>query len=250
MKRQAILRIVVCLIFAWAAVGQGRAAEAKEPPADDRPAPPYPNCVKIFNGTDFAGWEAEPSTWTIVDGAMRGVGGSSRIAYTKEDYGSFRLVFASRMNPVNGDHLGVVFWGERPMNPAKPKSDGVGWLMGAPPIGWMWDYHPPKGRTPPHQTLVKGSMNFTQWSTTEILGNLEQVTMRAAVDGVELVRYTHPDPTERTDPEKRIIPGPIGMFRHGAGTSEYKDIFREVTPQADTLITVSKSAPGPDGETK
>jgi hypothetical protein len=62
--------------------------------------------------------------------------------------------------------------------------------------------------------------------------------MRAAVDGVEIVRYTHPQPAERKDPEKRIIAGPIGMFRHGGGTSEYKDIYVEANPQADKLITV------------
>ena len=31
----------------------------------------------------FEGWVADASTWSIVDGAMRGTGGSSRLAYTK-----------------------------------------------------------------------------------------------------------------------------------------------------------------------
>src|SRR4030095_8481317 len=53
----------------------------------------YPGCVKIFNGENFDGWEADSSTWSIVDGAMRGFAGSSRLAYTKADYGSFRLIF-------------------------------------------------------------------------------------------------------------------------------------------------------------
>ena len=35
-----------------------------------------PGCVKIFDGKTFRGWEADPSTWSIVDGAMRGVGGT------------------------------------------------------------------------------------------------------------------------------------------------------------------------------
>jgi hypothetical protein len=58
------------------------------------------------------------------------------------------------------------------------------------------------------------------------------------VDGVEIAPYTHPDPTERTDPEKRIVPGPIGMFRHGGGASEYKDIYIDANPKEDRLITV------------
>jgi hypothetical protein len=80
------------------------------------------------------------------------------------------------------------------------------------------------------------------WTTTEILCNLEKGTMRAAVEGVEIARYTHPHPGEREDPEKRIIAGPIGMFRHGRGASEYKDIYVEVDPKEDKLITVRQPA--------
>jgi Domain of Unknown Function (DUF1080) len=199
---------------------------------------PYPNCVKIFDGKTFEGWEADPSTWTIADGVLRGVGGSSRLAYTKADYGSFRLIFTARMNPVNGDHLGVLFWGDRPKDPSRPKIDNAGWIQFMPPHGAMWDYHPPKHHNLPHETLAKGSRDFTKWSTTELLCNLEKGTMRAAVDGVEIVRYTHPDATERNDPEKRIVPGPIGMFRHGSGASEYKSIYVEANPKDDKLLTV------------
>ncbi len=207
--------------------------------ADSVPkAGPYSGCVLIFDGKTFEGWEADPSTWSIVDGAMRGIGGTSRLAYTKTDYGSFRLIFTARINPVKGDHLGVLFWGDRPKEPAKPKIDNAGWIQFMPPFGGMWSYQPPKHHNLPHETLVQGSRDSAKWSTTEILCNLEKGTMRAAVDGVEIVRYTHPDPTERTDPEKRIVPGPIGMFRHGGGTSEYKDIYVEANPKDDKLITV------------
>src|SRR5262245_33258402 len=208
------------------------------PPEPARQASPYPGCVKIFNGENFHGWEADTSTWSIVDGAMRGVGGTSRLAYTKADYGSFRLVFTARMNPVNGDHLGVLFWGDRPQDPSKPKIDNAGWIQFMPPHGAMWDYHPPQHHNLPHETLAPGSRDFTRWSTTELLCNLEKGTTRAAVDGVEIARYTHPYPGERKDPEKRIIPGPIGMFRHGAGASEYKEIYVEADPKEDRLLTV------------
>jgi hypothetical protein len=195
--------------------------------------------VRIFDGKTFDGWEADPSTWSIVDGAMRGVGGTSRLAYTKVDYGSFRLIFTSRMNPVNGDHLGVLFWGDRPQDSAKPKIDNAGWIQYMPPHGAMWDYHPPKHHNLPHETLAQGSRDFTQWHLTELLCNIEKGTMRAVVDGVEIARYSHPWPTERLDPEKRIIPGPVGMFRHGGGTSEYKDIYLQADPREDRLLTVS-----------
>ena len=118
-------------------------AQGQPTPPDSQPRPgPYPGCVPIFNGRDFEGWEADPSTWSITHGAMRGVGGTSRLAYTKADYGSFRLIFTARMNPVNNDHLGVLFWGDRPKDPSKPKIDNAGWIQFMPPFAGMWDYHP------------------------------------------------------------------------------------------------------------
>lgn len=203
-------------------------------------SPDYPNCTKIFDGKTFDGWNADSSTWSIGDGGMRGVGGTSRLAYTKADYGNFRLIFTARMNPVNNDHLGVLFWGDRPTDAAKPKIDEAGWIQFMPPHGGMWDYHPPKHHNLPHETLAKSSRDFTKWCTTELLCNLDKGTVCAAVDGVEIVRYTHPDPTERKDPEKRILAGPIGMFRHGGGASEYKDIYVEVDPKGDKLLTVQE----------
>lgn len=202
---------------------------------------PYPGCVRIFNGKNFDGWEADPSTWTIVDGAMRGEGGTSRLAYTKADYGRFRLIFTARMNPVNGDHLGVLFWGDRPRDASRPKIDNAGWIQFMPPHGAMWDYHPPQHHNLPHETLGSGSRDFTRWCTTELLCDLEKGFVRAAVDGVEIARYAHSYPSERQDAEKRIIAGPIGMFRHGAGASEYKDIYVGVDPTSDTLLTVLNS---------
>ena len=201
-------------------------------------AGPYKGRLKIFDGKTFEGWEADPSTWSIMDGAMRGVGGTSRLAYTKSDYGSFRLIFTARMNPVNGDHLGVLFWGDRPKDSSKPEIDNAGWIQFMPPFGGMWSYQPPQHHNLPHETLAPGSRDSDKWTTTEILCNLEKGTMRAAVDGVEIARYTHPDPAERTDPQKRIVAGPIGMFRHGGGASEYKDIYVEANPREDKLITV------------
>ncbi len=201
-------------------------------------APAYAGCAKIFDGKTFAGWEADPSTWSIVDGAMHGVGGTSRLAYTKTDYGSFRLIFTARMNPVNRDHLGILFWGNHPTNSTQPMIDNAGWLQFMPPFGGMWNYHPPQHKNLPHETLTPGPKDSAQWSTTEILCNLEKGTMRAAVDGVEIVRYTHPEASERTNPEQRIIPGPIGMFRHAGGASEYKDIYVEANPKEDKLITL------------
>jgi len=57
------------------------------------------------------------------------------------------------------------------------------------------------------------------------------------VNGVEIARYNHPYPRERKDPTRRIVPGPIGMFRHGGGASEYKEIYLEANPKGNKLLT-------------
>lgn len=165
---QSRLSWVAAFLLGWGGIVSGGAAEsalsANVAPSAARLSPPYPGCVKIFSGENFEDWEADPSTWSITNGAMRGVGGSSRLAYTKKDYGSFRLIFTARMNPVNRDHLGILFWGDRPTNSAKPKIDNAGWIQFMPPHGAMWDYHPPKHRNLPHETLAPGSRDFTQWT--------------------------------------------------------------------------------------
>lgn len=237
MKTQIVVMMAIVVAFG-AEAGRGWAQMPPSAAPRGREASPYPGCERIFDGKSFDGWVADPSTWAIVDGAMRGVGGSSRLAYTKKDYGSFRLIFTARMNPINGDHLGVLFWGDRPTDPAKPKIDNAGWIQFMPPHGAMWDYHPPRHHNLPHETLAKGPRDFDAWHTTELLCNLENGTMRAAVDGVEIVRYAHPHPQERDNPETRIIAGPIGMFRHGGGASEYREIYVEAEPKEDRLITV------------
>lgn len=237
--KRLILPAVICgMMLGWGSVAnRARAQDGKVTTRGDHPAP-YPGCVRIFDGKTFDGWEADPSTWSIRDGSMRGFAGSSRLAYTKADYGNFRLIFTARMAPVNGDHLGVLFWGDRPKDRSRPRIDNAGWLQFMPPFGGMWDYHPPKHHDLPHQTIAKGPRDSERWHTTELLCDLDKGTVRAAVDGVEIVRYQHKDAGERADPERRIVAGPIGMFRHGAGASEYRDIYLETDPQGDRLITV------------
>jgi 3-keto-disaccharide hydrolase len=203
------------------------------------PLAPCPRCMRVFDGKTFDGWEASPSTWKIVDGtSMQGTGGTSRAAYTKKDYGSFRLVVTARMNPKNGDHLGVLFWGNHPQDPNKPQIDNAGWIQWMPPGVGMWDYHPPKDRGLVATRLAPAPTNIEIWHTNEVLCNIDTGSVRSAVDGVETTKYTWPHPMERTDPLTRIIPGPVAMMRHGGGTSEYKDIFIEDQPTEDKLYTL------------
>ena len=187
---------------------------------------PCPKCVRIFDGQTWAGWEHDPANWTIVDGAMRGFGQGARSAFTQTDYGSFRLIVTSRMAPVNKDHLGVLFWGPRPEPGSLAFTRNI---QVQPPHAAMWDYFENKALE--REMLMPGSRDYEAWNTTEILANLAKGTLRVAVDGREIMRYTDKDPS-------RLVKGPIGMQKHGGGGSEYKDIFIEADPAEDTLHTV------------
>jgi hypothetical protein len=225
--------------------GNADAGPVSPPPADagppvvSEPNAPCPRCVRIFTGMNFDGWEAAPATWKIVEGgAMHGQGGTSRAAYTKKDYGNVRLIVTSRLNPANGDHLGILFWGNRPMDPNKPQIDNAGWVQWMPPFGGMWSYHPPMHHGLKAMKLADSPSPGTTWHTSELLLNLDKGTLRVAVNGIETTRYTHAWPTERVDPTKRIIKGPLAMMKHGSGGSEYKDIWVEDEPTEDKLYTI------------
>ena len=157
---------------------------------------------------------------------MRGFGKGERAAFTTSDHGDFRLIVTARMAPRNNDHLGILFWGPRPEAGSLKLERS---LQVQPPHGAMWDYF--ENHNPPHETIAPGTRDFEVWHVTEVLAHLETGTLRVAVDGREIVRYTDKDPA-------RLARGPIAMQKHGKGGSEYKDIFLEVDPAEDKLLTV------------
>ena len=187
---------------------------------------PCPKCQRIFDGRTWDGWEHDPRNWSILDGAMRAFGPGTRAAFTVADYGSFRLVVTSRMSPVNNDHLGVLFWGPRPPAGSLEYTRN---LQVQPPHGAMWDYF--ENVNLPRQQLAPGTRDFEGWHVMELLADFASGSIRVAVDGTEIVRYTDKDRT-------RLSRGPIGMQKHGRGGSEYRDIFIEADPTEDRLYTV------------
>ncbi len=56
-------------------------------------------------------------------------------------------------------------------------------------VGGMWDYHPGK-KGPPREKLPHPDFDPHLWHETEILAHLKTGTIRMAVDGVEVTRYT------------------------------------------------------------
>ncbi len=187
--------------------------------------------TSFFDGKTLDGWEYNPSIWTVEDGAMHGTGQYGQI-FTRGDYGSFRLLVTSRVvvpdtNTGNG-HLGILFWGDRPT----PGTWGTARaLQVQPPHGAMWDYQTNKNVTP-ERVVPRQGLLYHDWHTTEILANLKSASVRVAVDGIEITRYTDPDPS-------RWKAGPIGMQLHQAiAVMEYKDIKIAVDPKEDRLITI------------
>src|SRR5581483_7665345 len=144
------------------------AAEISAAPAETaKPSlssPPLPSSAAldrmtvIFGGKTLDGWEYEPANWTIEDGAMRGTGKYGQI-FTKQDYGSFRLIVTARVvtpevNTGSG-HLGILFWGDRPAPGTYSTAHA---LQVQPPHGAMWDYRINKDVKPirviPRQNLL------------------------------------------------------------------------------------------------
>jgi hypothetical protein len=95
----------------------------------------------------------------------------------------------------------------------------------------MWDYRTNKGLKP-EQPVPRPRPRYQDWHVCEILARKETGTVRAAVDGIEVTQYRHPDASV-------LKRGPIGMQIHSpAGVFEYKDIRIEAHPKRDELITV------------
>ena len=222
----------ICL---WAAVcfialnAEASSNVLSAPPPPIRQSRELTRMKVLFDGSSLAGWEYNSNAWTIVDGAMRGTGKGGNI-FTKEDYGDFRLIVTSRVASPEGnpgrDHLGVLFWGERSTNFGTGKA-----LQVQPPHGAMWDYRTNKGLKPEHPD-PRPRPRYQDWHVCEILAKLKTGEVRAAVDGIEVTKYKHPDPAV-------LKKGPIGMQIHGSvGIFDYKDIRVEPNPEENRLITV------------
>jgi hypothetical protein len=64
------------------------------------------------------------------------------LANHHDNFDSFHLIFTSRVNPVNNDHLGMLFRGDRPTDPVQPKTDNTGWIQFMPLFAEMSDHQP------------------------------------------------------------------------------------------------------------
>jgi hypothetical protein len=173
--------------------------------------------------------------------AIHGTGPKIGQIITAKDYGSFRLIATSRMvAPIPGAccaaHLGILVWGNRPPPPMSLGAPFLASLEAQPPNGSMWDRQLNKDTPCPGGNCKLVSPRpkhaYTDWVTCEYLFNLPAGTLRMASAGVELWKYTDPNPM-------RWKAGPIGLeLNYAQAIVEYKDIFIEENPTQDRLITV------------
>ncbi len=240
-------RLTVVIICAWlpawsallAAAAETAVTEAKAIVAPTVKVPAYhppfdaaaAGLTPLFDGRTLTGWVGDPDGWKVVDGAIVGVKGGQNLM-TEGYYDDFRLIVSTIQVDSPTNHQGIGFWGEA-MPPGKYGYGGCIDIM--PPMNWTWDYTINRGA--PGDLSVSRDLDKelglkrSEWTQAEILVNRTKGTIRMAVNGIEVLAYTDRNPA-------RLKRGPIGLQAHGGNHDvRYKDIFIEVAPKNDRLIT-------------
>jgi hypothetical protein len=194
--------------------------------------------VSLFDGKTLDGWIQSPAdAWTVKDGSIASKGIGRGVIYTKDDYGSFRLIFTMRHVSGNPDHQAAVLFFCTCPAPGQKELDALGGIQFQVPPGYPWDYRPGHNtdKEPMFKRLPHPKFDPHEWSRVEILVNAKTGTARLAVaqpvgsKAVEILDFN--DPTAGKT-------GPIALQMHNKGLlDEYKDITVEADPQ-DDLITV------------
>jgi hypothetical protein len=149
-------------------------AKADSGTSDTSAAPPpaggyaaCPKCRPLFDGKNLDQWnQAAAGAWIVKDGAMASTGKAAD-AWTKEDFGNYRIFFSVRQ--IMGNHQpGVLFFGNR--NGDKP-ARGLQGIQVQPPNGYTWDYRPGKNNSGGNlfTKLPHPRLDVKQWSQCEVL---------------------------------------------------------------------------------
>jgi hypothetical protein len=162
----------------------------------------------------------------VKDGAIDGTAQKGgQLIMTKDDYDDFRFVVSSRRVSMT-EHLGICFWGGR-----TPVWKYNGCKLLIPPGGGSWDYGG-SGGLPGITMYDHPKLDPQTWHVTELLAHLKTGTVDMAVDGVRVLTYKEPNPG-------KLKKGPIGLQIHAnASEVQYKDVYVEVNPAVDKLLTV------------
>ena len=197
---------------------------------------PAKDFTSLFDGKSLCLWQYDSKAWKVQDDAITG-SVIKCMAFTKKEYISFRLIVSSRiLAPVGKEyssknhHQGILMWGKKP-EAGSFKMDGT--LLVVPQCCWMWNYKSGGGLecdcAVPNSSEI---FDWHQWSTTEILVDLEKGIIQTAVNGRKTTTYKAKDP-------KFWQKGPIGLMIHdGSSTVQYKNIWIEENPVNQQLKTL------------
>jgi hypothetical protein len=198
-----------------------------------------PKCRALFDGKNLDQWnQAAAGAWIIKDGAMASTGKAAD-AWTKEDFGNYRIFFSVRQ--ISGNHQpGTLYFGNR--NGDKP-ARGLAGIQVQPPNGYTWDYRPGKNNSGGglFMRLPSPKWNVKEWSQCEVLvkntGELRvaccqlPATGAGSCKGVEQLRFKDAAAAGKNSP--------FGIQMHNGGLfDEYKDIYVEPDPTEDDLLSI------------
>ena len=205
----------------------GSDAGPTEDPVPPGAFPLCPKCKKIFDGTTLDGWEQSPAgSFVVKEGAIASTGKGAH-AWTKEDYGDFRIFF--QVKQISGDHKPcTTLFGNRPAGTSG--SRGLSGAQFQPPNGASWDY----GVGGTFKRLVNPNFDVSKWHQCEILIK-EAGSFRAACcpvgptpcKGVEVLQWTG---------KGKKFPFDI-MMHNGGLMDEYKEIWIEDKPTLDGFLS-------------
>jgi hypothetical protein len=217
-----------------AADAAGPSAEPVAPGA----FPGCPKCKQIFDGKTLDGWSQDPAGSFVAKEGVIASTGKGAHAWTKDDYGDFRIFFSVRQ--IKGDHKPcTTLFNTRPTGKA---SRGLSGIQFQPPLGGSWDYRPGKNTGPNKTNWIypnpRPTFVVTKWHRCEILARASKGEFRGACceiegkdtcKGQEVLHYT-----DATAGKK----GPFALMMHNGGLfDEYKDIWVETDPVGDELVS-------------
>jgi len=228
-KSVAQLLIAIAILAAMTAVARS---------ADRHPAEAGLKTTPLFDGKSLDGWIQIPeNSWIVKDGAMASTGAGRGVVYTENDFSSYRLLFTLRHVAGEKDHRAcVLIFCTRPREDEKPL-DALAGIQFQPPNGGHWNYR--KGHNNAGNDFFNRVLNpkfdEREWHRVELLVDASAGTGRMAIaqpvgsKAVEVLRFKDPSAGQE---------GPIAWQMHNATLfDEYKDVFIEVDPQIDELIT-------------
>jgi hypothetical protein len=215
-------------------------ATSTEEPVPPGAFPLCPKCKQIFDGKTLDGWEQSPAgSFEVKEAAIASTGKGAH-AWTKEDYGDFRLFF--QVKQISGDHKPcTTLFNTRPAA-GKAPARGLAGIQFQPPLGGSWDYRPGKNSGPNTTNwtypMPRPTLDPKKWHRCEVLARASTGEWKAAcceIDGkesckgVEVVRYKDPTAGKK---------GPFSIMMHNGGLFDlYKDFWIETDPVGDELVS-------------